>query len=92
MKYTRAHIFVAGDVGDMSFRYFTKEKSNILGLKGWVRNLQSGEVEVVFEGEEEKIKEMVEWCKKGPAIFRNNTVRVEFSDYVGEFEKFEIRR
>jgi acylphosphatase len=92
LKYARAHIFVEGDVNDISFNYFAKEKSNHLNLKGWVKSLPSGEVEVMFEGEEERIHEMVEWCKKGPSIFRNNTVRVEFSDFVGEFEEFEIRR
>jgi acylphosphatase len=82
---------VSGDVRDFSFQYFTKEKSNHLGLKGWVRDLPSGEVEVVFEGLEEKIREMVEWCKKGPTLFKNNKLRVEFSDFKGEFENFEIR-
>ena len=91
LKYARAHVFVTGDVRDFSFKYFAKEKSKHLDLKGWVRKLPSGEVEVLLEGLEEKIMEMLEWCKKGPAIFKDNRLRVEFSDYVGEFENFEIR-
>ena len=89
MKYARAHLIV--NVKDISFNYFAKEKSKHLSLKGWVRSLPSGEAEVVFEGEEERIREMVEWCKKGPSLFRDNTVQAEFSDYLGEFEDFEIR-
>jgi acylphosphatase len=81
-----------GDVKDLSFGYITKEKSKNLGLNGWVRKLPSGEAEAIFEGLEDKIREMVEWCKKGPEILRNNTIRVEFSDFRGEFENFEIRR
>ena len=88
MKYARAHLIV--NVKDISFNYFAKEKSKHLSLKGWIRSLPSG-VEAVIEGDEERIREMVEWCKKGPSLFRDNTVRVNFSDYVGEFDNFEIR-
>lgn len=91
LKFIRAHVIVSGDVQGISFRYFTKEKSNNLGVKGWVRNLPSGEVEAVFEGMEDRTKEMVEWCKKGPWLAKVNNVKVEFSDYKGEFEGFEIR-
>ena len=91
LKLTRAHVIVAGDVQGISFRYYTKQKAIILGIKGWVRNLTSGEVEAIFEGLEDRIREMVEWCKKGPWLSKVNNVRVEFSDYKGEFENFEIR-
>jgi acylphosphatase len=84
-------VIVSGDVQGISFRYYTKQKAIILGIKGWVRNLVTGEVEAIFEGVEDKIKEMVEWCKKGPWLAKVNNVRVEFSDYKGEFENFEIR-
>jgi acylphosphatase len=84
-------VIVAGDVQGISFRYYAKQKAIILGIKGWIRNLTSGEVEAVFEGLEDRIREMVEWCKKGPWLAKVNNVRVEFSDYKGEFENFEIR-
>ena len=84
-------MIVTGDVQGISFRYYTKQKAIILEIKGWVRNLASGEVEAIFEGLEDRIREMVEWCKKGPWLAKVNNVRVEFSDYKGEFENFEIR-
>jgi acylphosphatase len=58
-------------------------------LKGWVKNLDSGEVEAVFEGEEDNVKEMIEWCKKGFSFSRIDNVKVEFENYTGEFESFE---
>ena len=91
MKYARAHVFVKGDVRDFAFKYFTRQKSAILDLNGWVRHLSDGEVEMVIEGLEDDVNKMVEWCKKGPSIIKENIVRAEFSDYVGEFEGFEIR-
>jgi acylphosphatase len=54
-----------------------------------VRNLDSGEVEAVFEGEEDKVKEMIEWCKKGPDSALVKEVKVKFENYTGEFESFE---
>lgn len=91
LKSVRSHVLVSGDVQGISFRYYTKQKAISLGVKGWVRNLSSGEVEAIFEGLEDKIKEMIEWCKKGPWLTKVNNVRVEFSEYKGEFEGFEIR-
>ena len=91
MKFIRSHVIISGDVQGVSFRYYAKQKAISLGLKGWVKNLSSGEVEAVFEGFEDRIKEMVEWCKKGPWLAKVNNVKVEFSDYKGEFENFELR-
>ncbi len=91
LKLVRSHIIISGDVQGVSFRYYTKQKARSLGIKGWVRNLTSGEVEAVLEGHEDRIKEMIEWCKKGPWLAKVNNVKVEFSDYKGEFENFETR-
>ena len=91
LKYARARVLVEGDVKDFAFRYFTKEKSNMLGLKGWVKKLPSEDVEIVLEGLEDNINEMLEWCKKGPTLFKTNIIKVEFADFEDEFDNFEIR-
>jgi len=91
LKLVRSHVIISGDVQGVSFRYYTKQKARSLEIRGWVKNLPSGEVEAVFEGNEDKIKEMIEWCKKGPWLSKVNNLKVEFSDYKGEFENFEIR-
>ena len=56
----RIHCFVSGRVQGVSFRSFTVEKAEKLGLTGWVRNLDNGEVESVVEGEEEDVKKFLE--------------------------------
>jgi acylphosphatase len=84
-------VIVTGEVQGVSFRYYTKEKAKMLGIKGWIKNLPEGQVEAVFEGLEDKVKEMVEWCKKGPSLSKVNHVRVEFRDYKQEFDEFERR-
>ena len=88
MKFVRAHVFISGEVQGVGFRFHTRIKARNLDLKGWVKNLDSGEVEAVFEGEEDKVKEMIDWCKKGPDSALVRGVKTEFEDYTGEFESF----
>jgi acylphosphatase len=82
-------VIISGEVQGVGFRFHTRIKSRNLDLKGFVRNLDSGEVEAVFEGEEDKVKEMIEWCKKGPDSALVKDVKVEFENYTGEFEGFD---
>ena len=89
MKFARAHAFISGEVQGVGFRFHTRIKARNLGLKGWVKNLDNGDVEAVFEGEEDKVKEMIKWCKKGPDSALVKDVKVEFEDYSGEFEIFQ---
>lgn len=89
MKLSRAHVVIVGNVQGVGFRFQTRIKAINLGLKGFVKNLDSGEVEAVFEGEEDKVKEMIEWCKKGPSFAKVDDVKVDFENYAGEFESFE---
>ncbi len=58
----RAHVYVAGQVQGVNFRGATQEEAERLGLNGWVRNLQDGRVEAVFEGEPEAVRRMIGWC------------------------------
>jgi len=49
-----------------------------LGVNGWVKNLDDGRVEAVFEGDTETVKAMVKWCQKGsPSAMVNEVLTVE---------------
>jgi len=73
------------------FRAYTREWAKELGVKGWVRNLPDGSVEAVFEGEEGRVKELIERCRKGPPRAVVEDVQVRWEKYKGEFDDFEIR-
>jgi acylphosphatase len=88
----RVHVFVSGKVQGVFFRSSTKDKADELGLSGWVKNLQDGRVEAVFEGEEGMVEKMVEWCRRGPEYARVATVEVIPEPYKGEFSGFLLRR
>ncbi|MGD0644593.1 MAG: acylphosphatase [Candidatus Bathyarchaeia archaeon] len=90
MVKARAHIFITGNVQGIFFRQKTKEQAEWFGVKGWVRNLLDGRVEAVFEGEEDSVKALVDFCRKGPkgALVTGFTLNWEM--FKGEFENFEI--
>lgn len=90
MARVRAHIYVSGIVQGVVFRSTTRRQALARSLNGWVRNLSYGRVEAVFEGEEQAVKSMVEWCRKGPAHAVVDDVEVRWEPYQGEFEQFKV--
>lgn len=85
-----AHIFVSGIVQGVFFRANTKEKANELKINGWVRNLPDGRVEILAEGDEEKIQKLIEWCWKGPEFAKVENVHATYKKFSGKFNSFEI--
>ena len=75
----------------MNFRWFTQREARELGLRGYVRNLPDGSVEVVAEGPEEAVRRLLEKIKVGPPAARVERVEVNELPDKGEFEDFEIR-
>ena len=55
---TQAHIFYSGTVQGIGFRYTTQRFALELGLRGWVKNLHDGRVEILAEGKKELIEEL----------------------------------
>ncbi|RLA98223.1 MAG: acylphosphatase, partial [Deltaproteobacteria bacterium] len=62
-----------------------------LGVKGWVRNRPDGSVECVAEGDEERVKELIQWSHHGPPGARVERVKVQWEEYRGDLKGFEIR-
>jgi acylphosphatase len=88
----RKHWFVSGQVQGVGFRAFTYESATDLKLKGWVRNLSDGRVEIVAEGDAPAIAKLLEKVKKGPQFGRVDAVKegaIDSKEKLGE--KFEIR-
>jgi acylphosphatase len=90
MAKTRAHVYVSGKVHGVFFRQNTKREAHSEGVRGWVKNLDDGRVEAVFEGEEEAVKALVEYCHRGPKAAQVTGVAVEWQPCKGEFENFSI--
>jgi len=87
----RTRILISGEVQGVFFRSNTRDFANGLGLKGWVRNLTDGRVEVVAEGEREKVEQLIEFCRKGPPGANVENLEIEWEEIKNEFEGFDIR-
>jgi acylphosphatase len=84
-------VFVSGRVQGVSFRATTRETAREHGVDGWVRNLDDGRVEAVFEGPEDAVEAMVAFCHQGSDRAVVEDVDVEYGDPEG-LEDFRIRR
>lgn len=82
---------VRGRVQGVSFRWTCRDVAERLGLAGWVRNAADGSVEVVAEGTERALAELVAWCRQGPPHAAVTDVEEAVETVRGEVG-FEIRR
>jgi len=87
----RLHLKVFGDVQAVGFRYSTIEIARDLGLTGWVRNNPDGSVQIVAEGEREKLENLSSWASKGPPLAKIDRVEKEWKEVTGEFSTFEVK-
>ena len=89
----RARVWVKGRVQGVGFRahveYFARQ---IGGLTGWVRNVGYDTVEVVAEGEHEKVERLIEAMQQGPRASRVDESRIEWESATGEFQEFGVKR
>lgn len=73
------------------FRATARDIARSLGIGGWVRNRPDGKVELVVEGDEEKVEKMITWCRKGPPGALVTDIKVKEEPFKGEFKDFAIR-
>lgn len=90
MEHVRAHVTISGRVQGVNFRANTREQARVVGVAGWVRNLEDGRVEAVFEGPRAAVKQLVSWCYSGPTHARIERVEVEWARPTGEEQGFRI--
>ena len=87
MKTIRIHI--TGMVQGIMFRQFIKDQADKIGVKGYVRNLEDGRVEVAIEGKDQEVNEMLKICRKGAPY--SQVKELEIEDIPSqEFKEFKI--
>ena len=67
---------ITGFVQGVGFRAWTERQANALGLSGWVRNCENGDVEALFSGPQEKVQAMLALCRDGPRHARVERVEI----------------
>ena len=84
-------LIIKGKVQGVFFRASTKDVANLLGIKGWVRNLPDNNVEITATAAEDVLQKFISWCKQGPPKARVDEVIVEDLG-LEEFKGFRIIR
>ncbi len=86
----RRRLTVEGYVQGVFYRAYTEKKARQLQVFGWVRNRPNGTVEILAEGEESRVAELIRWCHTGPPGATVTRVQVEEEPFQGEFRGFDI--
>ena len=90
MGQKRVHCMVRGRVQGVYYRASALREARRLGLTGWVANRPDGSVELVAEGEEDQVKDLLAWSQHGPSTARVEKVDTRWRSYTGEFSDFKI--
>jgi acylphosphatase len=80
---TRALVQIRGRVQGVGFRYSVLSRARSLELSGWVRNRSDGSVEAAFEGDDERVRSMVDWCRRGPPGADVRSIDLEWEEPEG---------
>lgn len=82
---------IKGKVQGVFYRATAKDVADLIGLKGWVRNLPDNNVEITATAPEETLQKFINWCKQGPPKAKVDEVIIEELT-LEEFKGFRIIR
>ena len=89
----KIRVMISGDVQGVFFRISTQDKAKELELTGWVKNIFNNAVEILAEGEREKLSLFTGWLQLGPPNATIDKISIEWEENsVKEFSSFEIHR
>ncbi len=88
--WVQARIVVSGMVQGVGYRFFVRHLAGRLNLCGWVRNLFTGEVEMVAEGQRAMVESLIRELRTGNPHASVRNVGVEWGPWSGKYSKFDI--
>ena len=87
----RVRVIVFGRVQGVWFREACRRQAVPAKLTGWVRNLDDGRVEAVFQGDSDAVDRLVAWCHDGPPSAVVTRVIVDEQSPVSDEQGFRVR-
>lgn len=87
----RLRVRIEGRVQGVGFRYAAYRQANVLGLTGWVRNGDDGDVEALFEGPKDDLERMLAWCRRGPAYADVRQIEAAWESGEPHYTGFSVR-
>ena len=84
-------IIIKGKVHGVFYRATAKKVADEIGVKGWVKNVREGSVDVVATGTKQQLQKIIEWCRRGPpGAIVTEVIVIEKEEEL--FKKFTIVR
>ncbi len=89
----RIHLFISGEVQGVTYRYRSSKKARELGLKGFVKNLYDGRVELIAEGNNKQVNEFLDFCKHDPGYSHVAKIELKEEKIIDScsFTDFDVR-
>ena len=92
MKLMRTvHVMIHGTVQGVWFRANTEKQALKRDLVGWVRNTVNGEVEAVFQGDDDVVEDMIKWCHQGSPLSKVEKVEKTEMKIDDSLQSFKVR-
>ena len=91
VSHRRVWLRISGRVQGVGFRYAAAAEAQRLGVTGWIRNTPAGAVELVAEGSDMQLRQLVAWCQSGPPAAVVTAVAEDWLAATSEFDVFRIR-
>lgn len=85
------HAYINGWVQGVGYRYFVVNNALALGLRGYVRNLSDGSVEVLAQGPRPKLERLLAILQRGPAAAEVNEIRTHWGPPTEHLSGFHVR-
>lgn len=85
------HLLISGRVQGVGYRASACDKGQQLGINGWVKNMPDGRVEMIIEGEQLKLEQMIAWAKQGPRFADVSHIDISEQSVTGKLSEFQIR-
>lgn len=86
----QVNLKIYGQVQGVFYRAEAQKKALSLGIFGFVKNEPDETVTIIAEGEEDKLKELIEWAKIGPELAQVTRVEEFWQKATGNFNDFKV--
>jgi acylphosphatase len=86
----RVHVVFKGRVQGVGFRFTAERIALETGVKGWVRNLPNGDVELTAEGAEEALRKTLEGIRQSSVGRHIQKAETEWQEFRNEYKDFRI--
>lgn len=83
-------LIVKGRVQGVGYRYFARERAHMLGITGYVKNLWSGDVEIVAQGDEQIVSGFIDLLREGPSFSMVSDMEITDINSEDHYNKFSV--